>query len=236
MLSQVAFRSPFQAARPAPAVEQPPAAPAEAPKGDAAKDSRGPGNDGGKKRGIGSTIINLPRKAIEGVFGLAGGVVGAVSHTLPGTIEGISEGLASDHARGKGGTGWYNVIMLGEAVAAGAVIGSMFTPFGAVAGGIAGAVGGLIYRGLEGHAGVPQRFCQKIDSEVDKANVQNTQGSKVQIAVQNATEGAIIGTGIGFKEGFSIGREAGKGVVSGVLDVAYGVGEGVFHAVFGPHK
>lgn len=219
------FVNPYLAATPAPAQ---PSQPAPAPSAPA---QPAPPKD---KKSIGRTILELPRKVIEGTAGAVGGVVGVAYHVLPGAVEGVAEGLTS--YRGSNGTGWYTTVLLAESIGTGATIGTFVGgPVGAAIGAGAGLVGGVIYRALEGHADVPKHFVQEVETKVDTAIAANTDGTKVKIAVQNMVQGGIIGTAVGAKEGWKVGVDAGKGTVSGVLDVAEGVAEGIYEAIRG-HK
>jgi hypothetical protein len=185
-----------------------------------------------EERSLGRTIAELPRKAIEGVAGGIGGVVGIAYHTLPGAVEGLAEGLAAE--KGRGGSGWYTTVLLAETIGTGAAIGAFVGgPAGAAIGAGIGLVSGAIYRFLEGRADVPERFVQQVETKVDEAIADNTDGSKSKIVVQNMTEGIIVGTGVGIKEGWNIGYDAGKGTVAGVMDVTYGIAEGIWEAIRG---
>jgi len=190
------------------------------------------------KKSIGRFIVDLPRTIIEEAAGVVGGVAGTATHILPGAFEGIADGLHTDpQDRGYHRTGLYTTTLISEFIVAGAAIGAMQGGWiGALLGGSGGLLTGLICRGIEGKANVPERFVQNVETSVDTAIAGNTDGSKIKIAVQNATQGFILGTGIGIKDGYSVGREAGKGLVGGVLDVAYGTLEGIFEAVRGPKK
>ena len=191
------------------------------------------------QKSIGRMILDLPRTILEEAAGVVGGVAGTATHILPGAFEGIGEGLISDPAdRGYyHRTGLYSTVLVSEFIATGAAIGAMHGGWiGALLGGSGGLLTGLICRGIEGKANVPERFVQNVDTAVDTAIAGNTDGSKIKIAVQNATQGFILGTGIGIKDGYQTGRESGKGLVGGVLDVAYGTLEGIFEAVRGPKK
>lgn len=184
---------------------------------------------------IGNKIASLPRTVIEGAAGLVGGCAGVVYHAIPGAVEGVAEGLTSD--RGSGGTGWYTMTMLTEWTGTGAAIGAgMGGPAGALVGAGAGFVFGVLHRAIEGKADVPETFVKRVEDAVDQTISTNTQGSKIQIAVQNATEGTIVGLGVGVTEGWKVGKVTGATAVGVVIDVAAGIAEGIWNSIHGPHK
>ncbi len=183
---------------------------------------------GKPKESLARKIIRFPARAIGTVVG---GVTGAVSsplHVIPGALKGIAE--ANSSRKGEGGQVLFHLARWTQNLAIGAGAGMvMGGPIGAAIG--AGAA--VLLTGTTsfiGHkAGAYEDMVEHVEKRVGKA-VEDNEGPRMKVVVQNATEGAIIGGAAAGKVGAKVGYEAGKGVVEGVFGAVEGLAEGVFEA------
>jgi hypothetical protein len=181
---------------------------------------------------ITSSGPSLPRKALEGVGGVIGGVVESAINVPAGFVGGLVEGVDE-----KGGTTPFNIASVLELGTAGALAGTAFFGIpGAIGGGVAGLVLGGIRLGVHHEAGLGDRFSQKLEKSVKKAISDNVpSGKKARDMAKNATEGAILGSIIEGREGWKAGFDEGRGVVSGVIEGTKGIA-GVVTGKIGPEK
>jgi hypothetical protein len=176
---------------------------------------------------IGEAIIDLPVKALELTLSTTIGTAYAAKNAIPGALEGLKEGV-SDY-KGHGHTSTFTLATLGEFAAGGAAAG--FCMGGPVTAGIGAGIGllsGLLIRGLESLTEADHKLVESVQSQVDKAVADNTEGTPMQIATRSATEGMVEGGITGVTTGWKLGAALGKGLASGLRGAADGAKEAFF--------
>ncbi|MCE7870818.1 hypothetical protein DYH09_10615, partial [bacterium CPR1] len=208
-LQSLTLTRPVRAATPAPA----PSAPA---------DTAGP---------------SLPRRAVEGLGGVVGASVGALTSAVPAFFAGGFNGVAemgekyrpdpqADVMPGEALAGMHATLTAVQLTAAGAITGGlMFGGTGLAVGLVGGLVGGLAVAALQHVGGASQVLGQAINTAGDRAVADNLPSSrKTKDYTRAFTEGSLVGLGQGIRAGGSTGYSQGKGVTSGLLE---GIKDGV---------
>lgn len=180
------------------------------------------------RKSVAQKVIEFPGKVLGAVAGVAVGTANAPLHVIPGAVKGIQEGLTSH--KGEGSKGLFHFTMWAQNLAIGAGTGLMMGgPIGAAIGAGAAAV----FTGISDYMGEKSdsydKMIEHVEAKVDKA-IEDNEGPKMKVLVQNATEGSIIGSAAAGKSGWSVGYQAGDGIVKGVFGAVEGLAGGVIEA------
>jgi len=182
------------------------------------------------KKSLAKKIIQFPGKVLGAAMGGVTAVANAPLHIIPGAVKGIQEGLTSD--KGEGSSGLFHLTMWAQNLALGVGAGMIIGAGGWVPL-LIGAGAAALFTGTSEFIGersdAYDNMIEHVEGKVDKA-IEDNEGNKTKVMVQNAVEGSIIGGGAAFKSGGKIGYQAGKGIVEGVLGGVEGVVEGVWEA------
>ncbi|MHB2020355.1 MAG: hypothetical protein ACYCW6_25750 [Candidatus Xenobia bacterium] len=157
---------------------------------------------------------SLPRRAVEGIGGLVGGVAGAAASFIPGTLTGGIMGVQQKFDAQETTT-CQGVLTALETTAAGAVAGGLL---GGLPGLAAGAVGGAVFAALYDGSGGAGIVAKEIHARVSKAVGKNpSTGSAARDNARNFVEGAIVGGAVSVKGGAKAGSQVGEGLIAGTL-------------------
>jgi len=167
---------------------------------------------------------SLPRKAVEGLAGIAGGFVGTAVNTIPSAFAGGIQGVSREGDADEVGN-VQTVFLVIESTAAGTVVGACS---GGVLGGAiglgVGLVGGLIFGALQHTGKGAEKIGEAIKNKVDPAVADNEpSGSRTRDVSKDFSEGAVTGAIAGGKAAFGVGGEEARGVASGLIEGGKGI-------------
>ena len=172
---------------------------------------------------IKSSEPSFLRKGIEGLGGVVGGIKGAATSALPGSVEGAFDAAGQDSCEGIA----YGIgkVVQGGLLGAGA---------GVLLGGggwaIAGAsIGGAVLAGINVALMAGEDAIDDVGDHIEKRAMNATSdfrpsGDAIHDVTSNFVRGGPAGLRGGVEVGWKVGSEEGKGVVSGVLEGLKGTG------------